>query len=88
MCSSSKEVRDWVCRIIHNTLKVQFNDFEDILSWDFDLECPRQKTVSWLAVHYIAFCVQKHPKISLFVFKKSIREFRWNQKEKVKKNIW
>lgn len=78
MCSSSKEVMDHrVCSIIHKRLKEQFNDFENTLNWNLDIECPRQKTVAWLAV-------QKHPKIYLLTFKKSMREFKGIKKKKFK----
>lgn len=83
-CISSKEVRDWVCQVLKRRLKVQFRDLEDLLGWNVDLKCPRQRAASWLAVHCISFCIQKYPKTSLFMFQKSIREFRWNQKNKVK----
>lgn len=86
-CPKSDDIRTWVEIVIRQRLKLDFIDLEIFLISRLEQKCFRQKSALWLVCHYYAYVLKCFPKCSLFVFKKSIRELRWNNREGFKRNF-
>uniref|UniRef100_A0A8D8GGG2 (northern house mosquito) hypothetical protein n=1 Tax=Culex pipiens TaxID=7175 RepID=A0A8D8GGG2_CULPI len=84
-CTAGSELREWMIKVLRKRFGIQLGQIDDILFWQIDENSHLQKAAMWLVVHYVAFCVDKFPGLSLFVFQKSIREFRWNSRTFVKR---
>lgn len=86
-CHAGQEVRHWVKRVLTKRFSLSFDNIEDVVNWEIDVNSPLQKAVMWLVVHYISYMISSYPRSNLFVFQRSIREFRWNNMLIVKKHF-
>lgn len=86
-CTVTSEIRLWVEAIIRQRIKIEFNDLEIFLISNLENKCVRQRSALWLVCHYFTYVLKCYPKCSLFVFKKSIREIRWSNREGFKNNF-
>lgn len=84
-CVAGKEIREWVFEIFRKRYRISAKQIDDLFFWRIDNENFPQKAAMWLAVHFVAYCVDKFPCLNLFTFQRSIREFRWNSKVLVRK---
>lgn len=80
-CPNVMEIRNWTEQILRTRMNVRCNDLEDILFSHIDKNSIQQKAALWITVHFVGFVFRKFPKCSLYVFKKSIRELRWNKRK-------
>lgn len=79
-CPKAKVVWDWCSQVVRNKLNLKIVDMEDILQYPIEEKSAEQKAALWLVVRAIAYNVRvKEP--CLFVFKKELRELRWNNRK-------
>lgn len=86
-CNVTKEIRCWVEQTIRQKMQIEFLDLESFIISKIDMKCSRQRAALWLASHYFAYVSKYFPKLSLFVFKKGIRELRWSKRESFRKHF-
>lgn len=78
-CLEAKKIWAWCSDIIRNRLKLKFKDMEDILQFPIQNNKKELKAALWLTVRAISINVVAQGQ-SLFIFKKGIRELRWNNR--------
>lgn len=86
-CRKTVEIREWVSDIIRNKLHLEFVNLDEILAWFVPEKNSRLKAAMWLAVHSISYMVRQKHSLSLYWFKKSIRDIRWNNRAFFKKQF-
>lgn len=86
-CPKTEDIRSWVEVIIRQRMKLEYVDLEMFLTSQLDRKCFRQRSALWLVCHYYSYVLKSYPKCSLFVFKKGIRECRWNKREEFRRNF-
>lgn len=80
MCPNAKRVWQWCSEIIRTRMKTDVSDLENFLSQRVCLRSQKQKAALWLTVRVISFNLAG-PEPSLFVFKRQLRELRWNNRK-------
>lgn len=78
-CPKAKMIWDWCTNIIRQKMKINVNDIEDILQLRIHPTSKQLKAALWLTAKAISFNLRAREP-SLFIFKKEIREIRWNNR--------
>lgn len=76
-CPKAKIVWEWCRFIVRSRYNMRINDLEDILPFMLSKTSQKHKAALWLTARVISFNLRV-AEPSLFVFKKEIRELRWN----------
>lgn len=85
-CHGARVIWNLCCQVIRTRMGIIANDIEDILSHKISLRSQKQKSALWLTIRAISFNL-KYPDSNLFVFKKQLRELRWNNRKKFAKEF-
>lgn len=80
LCASAQIISNWTKTIILKQYKIKLSNLEDILHYEIDDSKENEKAALWLAVRTISFNLKRYPLPSLYVFKKEIREMRWENR--------
>lgn len=85
-CPKAKKIWEWCSQVVQSRYGVNIHDLEDILQFRINLKSKKHKAVLWLTVRVISYNIRvKEP--SLFVFKKDLREMRWNNRRAFKEEF-
>lgn len=79
-CKTARIIWDWCRHIIQNRLKVEINNIEDILQLKVPARSKQMKAALWLVCKAISFNLRVQEPV-LYLFKKEIREERWNKRK-------
>lgn len=77
-CPKAKIVWDWCSSIVQSRYNVTINGLENILPFIISKSSQKQKVALWLTARVISYNLRA-AEPSLIVFKKVIREQRWNK---------
>lgn len=79
-CPKAKIIWEWCSSIVQTRYKISVVDLEDLLPFSICKSSQQQKAALWLTMKVISFNLT-FSEPSLFVFKKEIREERWNNRK-------
>lgn len=80
VCPNAKTLWQWCSQVIRARMGVKINDMEELLSRKLCSSSQKQKAALWLAVRVMSFNLAG-PVPSLYIFKKQLREHRWNNRK-------
>lgn len=79
-CPQSRIISNWTKNKVEKISGIKLVNLEDILSFEIDENKKSEIAALWLCILAISFNLKCYPGPSLFVFKKEIREMRWNNR--------
>lgn len=79
-CPKAKIIWEWCTSIVRTRFNMDVVDLEDLLPFMICKSSQKQKAALWLSMKAISFNLRASEP-SLFVFKKEIREERWNNRK-------
>lgn len=79
-CSKTAEIWKWVSDIIKLKMKIQVESPHLLLYSSIAKYNCKLKAAVWLVCEAIAYNVKSHKNPSLYMFKKEIRDYRWNNR--------
>lgn len=80
-CPQARIISNWTKSVISRSCKLEMEHLEDILTYEIDENKKSDNAALFLSVRAMSFNLKCYPQPSLFVFKKELREMRWNNRE-------
>lgn len=79
-CIKTADIWNWVSDIIKNRLKIKITSPHLLLYRGIGKHNCRLKAALWLVCEAIVYNVKNHKNPSLYMFKKDIQDYRWNNR--------